>query len=95
MCASSSPGACTAPSTFPPPRQILQRRLPAEMSPRPVDGLEVMTRVGQRNRGEDYIATVSWTLMKKGRVQQRAKYTEKRRTMAVKRVFTTVGHSLQ
>ena len=62
-------------------------KVPAEMSPQPVDGLEVMTRVGERNRGEDYIATVAWTLMKKGRVQQRAKYTEKRKNYGGKEGF--------
>jgi hypothetical protein len=57
------------------------------MSPQPVDGLEVMTRVGERKRGEDYIATLAWTLMKKGRVQQRAKYIEKRKNYGGKEGF--------
>lgn len=55
------------------------QNVPAERGTKQIDGLDVMTKVGERNRGEDYIATVAWTLMKKGRVQQRAEYTEKRK----------------
>ena len=55
------------------------QKVQTEVSVKQLDGSEVMTRVSERNRGEDYIATVAWTLMKKGRVQQRAKYTEKRK----------------
>jgi outer membrane lipoprotein-sorting protein len=47
-----------------------------------------MAKVGERNRGEDYIATVAWTLTKKGRVQQRATYAEKRKNYGGKDGFT-------
>ena len=62
-------------------------KVPAEMSPQPIDALKVMTRVDERSRGEDSIATVTWTLMKKGRVQHRAKYTEKRKNYGGKEGF--------
>ena len=52
-----------------------------------VDGLQIMTRVSERDRGEDYVATISWTFMKKGRVQHRAKYTEKRKNYGGKERF--------
>jgi hypothetical protein len=64
------------------------RKVPVEMSPKQIDGLHVMTKVGERNRGDDYIATVAWTLMKKGRVQQRAKYSEKRKNYGGKDGFS-------
>jgi len=63
------------------------QKVQTEVSVKQLDGSEVMTRVSECNRGEDYIATVAWTLMKKGRVQQRAKYTEKRKNYGGKDGF--------
>lgn len=66
---------CT--STF--SRADAPQDVPSEIGTKQIDGPHVMAKVGERNRGQDYIATVTWTLTKKGRVQQRAKYTEKRK----------------
>ena len=64
------------------------QEVPGEVNTKLIDGLHIMTKVGERNRGEDYIATVAWTLIKKGRVQQRAKYTEKRKNYGGKDGFS-------
>jgi hypothetical protein len=63
------------------------QNVPAEINTKQIDGLHIMTKVDERNRGEDYIARVAWTLMKKGRVQQRARYTEKRKNYGGKDGF--------
>jgi hypothetical protein len=62
------------------------QNVPAEIGTK-IDGQYIMTKVDERNRGEDYIATVAWTLTHKGRVQQRAKYTEKRKNYGGKDGF--------
>ena len=43
------------------------------------DGLQIMTRVHERNRGDDHTLTSTWTRTRKGRVQFKAKYTEMRK----------------
>jgi hypothetical protein len=45
----------------------------------PVDGLQVMTMVSERDRGEDYVITTAWKLTEKGRVRHTLKYVEKRK----------------
>jgi len=43
------------------------------------DGLKIMTAVGERDRGEDYVISTSWIVTKKGSVKHRMKYNEKRK----------------
>ena len=43
------------------------------------DGLQIMTREHERNRGNDHTLTATWTRTRKGRVQFKAKYTERRK----------------
>jgi len=45
----------------------------------PTDGLMVMTAVGERDRGDDYVISTSWIVTKKGKVIYRMKYNEKRK----------------
>ena len=45
----------------------------------PTDGLQIMTAVGERDRGEDYVISTSWIVTKKGKVIHRMKYNEKRK----------------
>jgi hypothetical protein len=45
----------------------------------PIDGLKVMTMVGERDRGKDYAITTSWKFTDKGRVRHTMKYNEKRK----------------
>lgn len=56
--------------------QPLQEQSP---SPAAMDGTEIMTRVSNRNRAEDYIITTSWTLTKEGRKKHTTTYMEKRK----------------
>ena len=45
----------------------------------PADGVKIMTAVGERDRGEDYVISTSWIVTKKGSVKYRMKYNEKRK----------------
>ena len=64
------------------------QKIPSETGTKQIDGPHIMAKVGERNRGEDYIATVAWIRTKKGRVEQRATYTEKRKNYGGKDGFT-------
>jgi hypothetical protein len=44
-----------------------------------LNGLQIMTKVSERERGNDHVLTSTWTRMQKGRVQFKAKYVEKRK----------------
>ena len=50
-----------------------------EISKTTVDGLKVMTMVGERDKGEDYMITTTWKYTEKGRVRHTMKYVEKRK----------------
>jgi hypothetical protein len=50
----------------------------------PLDGLKVMTMVGDRDRGEDYVTTTAWRFTEKGRVRHTMEYTEKRKNYSNK-----------
>jgi outer membrane lipoprotein-sorting protein len=53
----------------------------------PTDGLKVMTAVSERDRGDDYVITISWVFTKKGRVITRMKFNEKRKNYRGKNGF--------
>ena len=57
-----------------PPQTIL-----TNVTTEKLDGLQIMTRVHERNRGNDHTLTSTWTRTRKGRVQFKAKYTERRK----------------
>jgi len=44
-----------------------------------LDGLQIMTKVSERDRGNDHVLTSTWTRTRKGRAQFKAKYEEKRK----------------
>jgi outer membrane lipoprotein-sorting protein len=44
-----------------------------------LNGLQIMTKASERDRGNDHILTSSWTRTRKGRAQFKAKYEEKRK----------------
>lgn len=44
-----------------------------------MDGLSIMTRVSERDRGNDYSLSTSWTFVVKGSEKYNAKYTEQRK----------------
>lgn len=50
----------------------------------PIDGLTVMTMVGDRDRGEDYVVTTAWRFTEKGRVRHTMEYSEKRKNYSNK-----------
>ena len=52
-----------------------------------LNGLQIMTKVGERDRGNDYDLTSTWTRTHKGRVQFKAKYVEKRKNYSGKDNF--------
>ena len=45
----------------------------------PMDGVSIMTRVSERDRGNDYRVSTSWTFVVKGNEKYNAKYTEQRK----------------
>jgi len=46
---------------------------------KPMDGLTIMTMVSERDRGNDYMLSTSWSFAVKGREKYRAKYKEERK----------------
>ena len=52
---------------------------PKEDASLTMDGLNIMTTVSKRDRGEDYIISASWQLAKKGRIRHSMRYREKRK----------------
>ena len=44
-----------------------------------LNGLQIMTKVRERDRGNDHVLTSTWTRTRKGRAQFTAKYEEKRK----------------
>jgi hypothetical protein len=46
---------------------------------KPMDGLTIMTMVSERDRGDDYMLSTSWSFAVKGREKYRAKYKEERK----------------
>jgi len=46
---------------------------------KPMDGLTIMAMVGERDRGNDYSLSTSWSFAVKGREKYRAKYKEERK----------------
>lgn len=65
------------------PPQTTSTNVPTEKP----DGLQIMTRVHERNRGNDHTLTSTWTRTRKGRVQFKAKYTERRKNYRGKDSF--------